>query len=309
MTLKIAVSSRSLFNIEDGDKIWREQGQDAFDQYMRENASKPLRPGVAFNLVRKLLALNDIVPEQKRVEVVLLSRNSADASMRVMASVEHHNLKIETGVFSGGTDRFRFAEAFGADLFLSANNDDVRTALSHGVAAATMCPVPEGSSESDNAYEHAGITFCLDGDAVVFSGESDHTYRTQGMDAYLKHELERREIPLGDGPFKALFIKLIELQKELPRENNPVRVALVTARGIQSHFRVMKTLNSWGVRLHEAVFCGGTPKGPVLRAMHADIFFDDTRSNIDSALAHQVSGACYVPNGDGGIRAEGDAAQ
>lgn len=304
MTLKIAVSSRSLFNIEDGDAIWREKGQEAFDKYMRDNAGKPLRPGVAFNLVRKLLALNKIDPTKKRVEVVLLSRNSADASRRVMHSVEHYDLDIETGVFCCGADRFRFASSIGADLFLSANSDDVIAALRHGVAAATMLPVND-----DNAFSDVGpdsskvVTIALDGDAVIFNGESDEKYRAHGMAAYLDHERANRDVPLGDGPFKSFFLKVIKLQQELPNGGEgALRIALVTARGIQSHFRVMETLNNWGVRLSQAIFCGGAPKGPMLNALGADIFFDDTKSNIDSALNHSIAAACHVPNGEGGIK-------
>lgn len=314
-TLTIAVSSRSLFNLEDGDKIWREQGQDAFDAYMRAGVERPLRPGVAFNLVRKLLALNNIAPKQERVKVLLLSRNSADASARVMSSVDHYKLPIETGVFCGGTDRFRFAKAFEADLFLSANPSDVITALKHGLAAATMLPfkaVPDDAVQGEALVTTTGfepVMFALDGDAVIFSDESDALYREKGFEPYLAHERANKDEPLGDGPFKQLFLKLIAVQEELskalagtPGAVNPLRVALVTARGIQSNARVLRTLNSWGARLHEAVFCGGRPKGPVLEALGADIFFDDTWSNVTSALNSNISAACHVPHGVGGIQ-------
>lgn len=316
MTLKIAVSSRALFHLEDGDKVYREQGQAAFNAYMRERCDRPLRKGVAFDIIRKLLALNTIIPAAPRVEVVLLSRNSADAGMRVMNSVQHYNLPIERAVFTSGSNRFRYAEAFGADLFLSTTPADVVDAIGHGMAAATMLPptqkhedeeLDSAMAEQHNAEDSPKVFFAFDGDSVLFSSEADECYRRDGFDAFLQHELSRVDIPLGEGPFKKFFIKLLELQADLPADNSPLRVALVTARGLQSHGRVIRTLREWGIQLNEAVFCGGAPKGPILRALGADVFFDDTKSNITSAIDHDIKAACHVPFGKGGLEAADSA--
>lgn len=319
MTLKIAVSSRALFHIEDGDKVFREQGQAAFNAYMRERSDRPLRKGVAFDLIRKLLALNTIIPASPRVEVVLLSRNSGDAGLRVMGSVQHYNLPIERSVFTSGTDRFRYAEAFEADLFLSTTPSDVMEALRNGIAAATMLPTAQrhedddvlaiAMSEEHSAEKSPQILFAFDGDAVVFSSESDEWYRANGIESFIQHEQDKVNVPLGEGPFKSFFIKLMQLQNELSGETTPVRVALVTARGLQSHGRVIRTLREWGIQLNEAIFCGGAAKGPILRALGADVFFDDTKSNITSALSHNIQAACHVPFGVGGIEAAETAFQ
>lgn len=312
MTLRIAVSSRALFHMEDGDKVYREQGQAAFNAYMRDRCDRPLRKGVAFDLIRKLLALNTIIPVSKRVEVVLLSRNSADAGMRVMSSVQHYGLPIERAVFTGGSNRFRYVEAVDADLFLSTTPSDVVESIKNGIAAATMLPPHQvhedeeltlAMNEQHSAEDSPGIFFAFDGDAVLFSAEADDCYRRNGFDAFVQHELSNAEIPLGEGPFKKFFVKLLALQSELPVENSPLRVALVTARGLQSHGRVIRTLRQWGIQLNEAVFCGGTAKGPILKALGADVFFDDTKSNIASALNHNIRAACHVPFGPGGLEA------
>ncbi|MDO8416312.1 MAG: 5'-nucleotidase [Agitococcus sp.] len=277
--LTIAVSSRSLFHVEDGHQIFETEGQDAFNQYMREKEALPLRPGPAFSLVKKLLALN-CPGVRDKVEVVLLSRNSPDAGMRVMNSIAHYQLDIERAVFSQGSDRFRYAKALGAQLFLSANASDVRAAIEHGLAAATMVPI-----EQSHEFDDMTIRIALDGDSVVFSSEADEYYRQEGLAAFRLSESAKAHIPLGDGPFRAFLQALYDLQKQLPVDNPPLKVALVTARGLPSHARVIYTLRSWGIRFHEAIFAGGHDKGPLLQAFGADLFFDDTQKNIDSATS------------------------
>lgn len=298
--LTIAVSSRSLFHIEDGNQIFETQGQAAFDAYMREKENIPLRPGAAFPLVQKLLALNNLrnPSEPKGVEVVMLSRNSPDAGMRAMNSVHHYGLDIERAVFSCGADRFKYAKALGAHLFLSANAADVKNAVDHGIAAATLVPRESADSQQDNT-----VRIAFDGDSVLFSDEADECYRRDGLVAFRQNEVDKADIPLGAGPFKSLLQELHNLQMTLPREQSPLRVALVTARGMPAHARVLHTLRSWGIHLDEAIFAAGAPKGQLLKAFGADIFFDDTQKNISSALEHDVLSG-HVPFGAGGIVAE-----
>ncbi len=299
--LRIAVSSRALFHIEDGDKVFRERGQEEFDAYMRAKESIPLRPGVSFNLIKKLLALNTPGGRRDRVEVVLLSRNSLDAGKRIMDSVQHYGLDIEASVFCSGGNRFRYAKAFGAHLFLSANASDVKAAIDNGVAAATMLP-----RESEDHQESAEIRFAFDGDSVLFSSEADDTYRQHGLDVFRQSEIDNAGVPLGAGPFKLFLDAMVFLQKQFPVGQSPVKLALVTARGLPAHARVIHTLRSWGVFMDEAIFAGGAPKGPLLRAYGADVFFDDTRKNIDSAHSNDIASG-HVPFGSGhGIVAESE---
>jgi 5'-nucleotidase len=293
--LTIAVSSRALFHIEDGDQLFKEKGQDEFDAYMRSKEHDPLRPGVAFGLVKKLLALNTNAKGQprNRVDVVVLSRNSPDAGLRVMESVHHHGLDIERGVFCSGGNRFRYAKAIGAHLFLSANPQDVAAAIANGVAAATMLP-----READAVQSDAEVKIAFDGDSVLFSSEADEIYQAHGLDAFRQGELDNANVPLGAGPFKPFLDALVEIQKEFPAGKAPLKLALVTARGMPSHARVIRTLRSWGVYMDEAIFAGGKPKGPLLRAFGADMFFDDTMKNVDSAHLHDVTSG-HVPFGTG----------
>lgn len=293
--LKIAVSSRSLFQLEDGNKIFMEQGQTAFNAYMRSSENKPLRKGVAFSLVRKLLSLNNFSKsEEKLVEVVMLSRNSPDAGMRVMNSIKHYGLDIERAVFSQGADRFKYAKAFGAQLFLSTTPEDVKNAIDKGLAAATLLPaLTEEDDESDSS-----VRIAFDGDAVLFSAEADEIYRAHGLEAFRNSEVTNAAVPLGAGPFKEFLTALHDLQQYLPKENSPLRLGLITARGMPAHSRVLLTLRAWNIHMDEAAFAAGFPKGPWLEAFGADIFFDDTQRNIESARSCRINSG-HVPFGSG----------
>lgn len=301
--LIIAVSSRALFHIEDGNDIFEKEGQDAFDAYMRSKEDVPLRPGAAFNLVRKLLKLNDVLAARGQpslVDVVILSRNSPDAGMRVMNSISHYGLPIERAVFTEGEDRFRYAKAFDAQLFLSANSDDVRTAIENGMAAATLVP-----REAENDEQDVEVRIAFDGDSVIFGSESDQEYRAVGLERWRSFEEANAHTLLSDGPFKKVLELLHAMQAAFAPGPCPVKIALVTARGLPAHKRVIRTLRHWGLRVDKAIFAGGNPKGPLLVAFRADMFFDDTRKNVDSAAACNIATG-HVPFGEGGIVAEPD---
>jgi 5'-nucleotidase len=283
--LTIAVSSRALFHLEDEHQIFQEMGSKAFNEYMRDNERVPLKPGPAFNLVRKLLALNSARgdnPGRDRVDVVLLSRNSPDAGMRIMQSILHYDLDIIRAVFSQGADRFRYTAAFGAQLFLSLSADDVRAAHTQGVAAAQLIP-HEADIDTDDV-----VRIAFDGDSVLFSDEAEAQVVNEGLAAWRQSEQEKAHLPLDAGPFKGVLTALAELQSQYPREKGPLRIGLFTARGVAVHERALRTLRSWGIRLDEALFANGLPKGPFLSAFGADMFFDDTLRHVESAKEHAV---------------------
>lgn len=300
--LTVAVSSRALFHLEDGDEIFATKGQIAFNEYMQSKEQVPLRPGPAFGLVKKLLALNDNDGSPRnRVEVILLSRNSLDAGMRVMESVRHYGLDIERALFCAGGERFSYAKGMGAHLFLSTTPSDVKAAIDNGLAAATMLPAETAEDQTDTT-----VRIAFDGDSVLFSSEADEVYRAEGLERFRESEVENAKVPLGAGPFKAFLEALCALQATLPvGVDSPLKLALVTARGMPAHARVIHTLRSWGVLVDVAIFCGGAPKGPILRAFGADVFFDDTTKNLDSARMHDIT-SCHVPYGTGhGIVVDG----
>lgn len=287
--LVVAISSRALFDLDESHQVFVEQGVDAYCQYQIEREDEVLAPGIAFHLVKKLLALNARADSKQQVEVILLSRNSADTGLRIFNSIRHHGLKITRAVFTRGGSTHRYISPLGAHLYLSANQEDVRMALSAGCAAATICPGTLGSNDS----EHLCIAF--DGDAVLFSDESEKIYKRQGLSAFEENEKASARHPLSGGPFKKFLAALHAIQAEYPSEESPIRTALITARGAPAHERVIRTLRTWDIRIDEAFFLGGRDKGEFLKAFGADIFFDDQQRHCESARRHVATG--HVPYG------------
>lgn len=290
--LTVAVSSRALFNLEDGNDIFQKEGWLAFGAYMRKNEKKPLRPGAAFYLVKKLLALNTPGGPRDKVEVLLLSSNTLDAGARVMNSVRHFGLDIERAFFTSGGDRFRLAKAGNVTLFLSTNPVEVRKALAAGIASASVMPHSRIAET-----ESAGLCIAFDGDSVLFSDEAERVNQAEGLLAFQKSERRQAKIPLGDGPFRPVLQALHDIQTNFFQNNRecPLKVALVTARGVPAYDRVLHTFRTWGVKVDSALFCAGLPKGPFLDAMGADLFVDDGLHHVESALQFVPSG--HVPNG------------
>jgi 5'-nucleotidase len=287
--LVVAVSSRALFDLSESHKVFQERGMAEYARYQRELENVILEPGHAFALVRKLLSLNTHRDLHPGVEITLLSRNSADTGLRIFNSIEHYGLDIERAVFTNGERPFRYLESFHADLYLSANAEDVRKALQAGLAAATILPHGGRRDKGDQ------LRIAFDGDAVLFSDEAERIFQEQGLEAFSESERKSAETPLTGGPFMPFLVALHQIQSAYPVEDNPIRTALVTARSAPAHKRVILTLRHWGIRIDEALFLGGKPKGPFLKAFGADIFFDDQAVHIDSAKEHVATG--HVPHG------------
>ena len=290
--LIVAISSRALFDLDDSHKIFTEQGIEAYCQFQIENENVPLEPGVAFPLVKKLLTLNNALHDKGSVEVILLSRNSADPGLRIFNSIEHHSLPITRAAFTGGHNPFGYVAALGAHLFLSADSDDVRNALEAGIAAATLLPSAKSDAQKPDQEQ---LRIAFDGDAVLFSDEAEQVYRSSGLAAFEETEKAAAHQPLSGGPFKAFLSILHQFQVILPAESSLIRTALITARGAPAHERVIRTLRAWGVRIDEALFLAGMEKGRFLNAFGADIFFDDQKVHCDSASQHVPTG--HVPHG------------
>ena len=153
--LTVAITARALFHMEDSHGLFEAEGVKAYAEFQREREDDVLEPGIAFPLVRKLLALNDGTPaDAPRVEVILLSRNSSDTGLRVFNSIQHHGLDIRRATFTSGAPVWPYIVPFGAQLFLSANPDSVRSALEAGVAAATILPARAPESAHDQLRMH-----------------------------------------------------------------------------------------------------------------------------------------------------------
>jgi 5'-nucleotidase len=290
--LIVAVSSRALFNLDESHAIFEKNGVEAYCHYQIENEDIPLQPGVAFSLVNKLLKLNEHDPDHPRVEVILLSRNSADTGLRIFNSIQHHHLDISRAAFTRGESTHPYISSFGAHLFLSAEPEDVRKALDAGFAAATILPSETSLAGTSNPSQ---LRIAFDGDSVLFSDESERIYKQAGLEAFESNEVITAKQPMLGGPFKNFLAMLHRIQLDYPADTSPIRTALITARGAPAHERVIRTLRAWNIRIDEALFLGGMEKGKFLKAFGADIFFDDQQKHCESARQHVATG--HVPHG------------
>ena len=287
--LVIAISSRALFNLDASHQVYQSEGLQAYSDYQVARVDQPLEPGEAFPRVHKLLRLFELLGGEQPVEVVVLSRHCADPGLRVFNAMDDSNLGISRAAFCGGESPWRYINAFGCQLFLSSEADDVRNALDCGVAAATL--VSGARQETGNDQ----LRFAFDGDAVLFSDEAERVYKSEGLAAFTASEKAAAHQPLAGGPFKPFLSALHRLQQAFPATEAPIRTALVTARSAPAHERVIRTLRAWNIRIDESIFLGGLNKTDFLRAYQADVFFDDQQTHCESASPHIATG--HVPHG------------
>lgn len=284
--LVIGVSTRALFDLSFEDALFEREGVAAFCKYQLEHEYDILKPGPGFGLIQALLNVNHLPGFENRVEVIIMSRNSADTSLRVFHSIHEYGLNITRAVLASGASLAPYLEAFETDLFLSADENDVQKAIDSGIAAGIVC------ADGVHTYEESRLPDCIriafDGDAVLFSDASERIFQEKGLHAFEQNELVNASKPMGEGPFARFLKALSDLQREFPPECAPIRTALVTSRSAPAHERVIRTLRAWNVRIDEAFFLGGISKKDVLKAFGAQIFFDDQQT-------HTLQAAAVVP--------------
>jgi 5'-nucleotidase len=293
----IGVSSRALFDLTVENQIFEEQGLDAYQEYQISHENEVLGKGPGFSLIKNLLALNELLPEERPVEVIIMSRNSTNTSLRVFNSIKHYGLDITRAVLVSGAQLSPYLKAFRTDLFLSAYEDDVQNAIDSGIAAGIIC--------TDHIYEEredGSIRIAFDGDAVIFDDSSELVYKQGGLKAFEENEARNADTPLEEGPFAGFLRKLSAIQEKLGPDNCPIRTALVTSRNAPAHERVIKTLRAWNVRLDEALFLGGIEKKDFLKAFGAQIFFDD--QSVHTLPASEEVPSARVPYRGGALGGE-----
>ncbi len=247
--LVIGVSTRALFDLEKENEVFEKEGIEGYRKYQLENENLPLAPGTAFYLIQSLLELNKQA-NKRIVEVIVMSRNSPETGVRILNTIKNSDLDITRVALSGGETLAPYIDAFNVDLFLSKDEKDVQMVIdSKACAAALIYAPPKEFNPSDNR-----VRIAFDADAVLFSDESEHRFKSEGMEAFHQYEAEHENDPLKEGPFAKLLIKLSKIQEHLPTriELSPLRLAIVTARNAPSHMRVIKTLRKWGVYVYEA---------------------------------------------------------
>jgi len=285
--LVVAISSRALFDFEEENRVFETGDLAQYEALQRSRLETPAKPGVAFGLIRKLLALN---ADEQRVEVVILSRSDPISGLRAFHSCREHGLAIERGVFTRGRSPFAYLKPLRASLFLSANPHDVRDALAAGFPAARVLPeTPRAASRYADE-----IRIAFDGDAVLFSDEAERIFQSEGLGAFVGHETQKKDSPLPGGPLKPLLAALNKLQRiaDDNESKSPmhIRTALVTARSAPAHERAIRTLMAWDIEIDEAMFLGGLDKGEFLREFEPDFFFDDQIRHCESARVVTATG-------------------
>ena len=275
--LVIGISSRALFDLEEENHLFEQSGVNEYSKFQIEHENSLLKPGTAYPLIEALLKINEKLGDDF-VEVIILSKNSPETGLRILNSINEKSLEISRAGFTGGKSIAPYLKAFNVDLFLSKDEKDVQTAIDNSIAAAIIYDPPDNfNSESDE------IRIAFDGDAVLFSDESEQIYKEKGLDAFIKYEKSNAEKPLPEGPFGKLLKTLSLIKDKQPTGTNFVRIAIVTARNSPAHKRVILTLRAWGVHVDEAFFLGGVSKDQILKAYNAHIFFDDQDSHIEPA--------------------------
>ncbi|NXP90197.1 5NT1B nucleotidase, partial [Passerina amoena] len=299
--ITVAVSSRALFNLVEEQRIYEEQGVEKYVEYQQKNENIILKPGPAFYFVKALEHVNtrllELYPDdEERFDIVLMTNVHAQVGVRLINSINHYGLTIERFCMTGGQSPIGYLTAYLTNLYLSADSDKVQEAIEAGIASATMF-----TANKDVVYSDTQLRVAFDGDAVIFSDESEQIFKEQGLDRFFEHEQLNENKPLAQGPLKGFLEDLGKLQKKFyaknERLNCPIRTYLVTARSAASSgARVLKTLRSWGLEIDEALFLAGAPKGPILVKIRPHIFFDDQMFHIEGA---QKLGAiaAHVPYG------------
>ncbi|MGW1467013.1 5'-nucleotidase [Streptomyces sp. NPDC002308] len=296
--LVVGIASSALFDLTESDAIFREHGEEGYRDYQEKHRDDELRPGVAFPFIRRLLSLNSLsTADDPLVEVIVLSRNDPDTGLRVMRSIESHGLPISRAIFRQGRSPYNFMPALNMSLFLSANGQDVRGAVSSGLAAGHVLGTPH---EDDSDDDDLRISFDFDG--VLAGDESEQVFQTGGIEEFRAHETRNAAIPHDAGPLKEFLagVNRIQQREEEERRRNPdyrirLHVSIVTARNAPAHERAVTSLKGWGLRVNDAFFLGGIDKGEIMKILRPHIFFDDQETHLVSTS--RTTPSVHVPFG------------
>ncbi|MES2757722.1 MAG: 5'-nucleotidase [Pseudomonadota bacterium] len=296
--LVIGVASSALFDLTGSHQVYLDSGPDEYRNFQEKNIDVILGKGVAFPFIRRFLNINKCFPRQAPVEVVLFSRNSPETGLRVMRSIAHYGLDISRAAFMTGTAPYPYLPAFNTSLFLSANEQDVKSAIAANYPAGLV--LPSKIVDDDDDVE---LRVAFDFDGVIADDEAESVFKKDGLDQFHAHEALHVARPHAPGPLADMFQKLALMQRmeERAQKRDPgyrkvLRIAIITARSAPSHERVVTTLKSWGVSANETFFLGGMDKSRVLSVFKPHIFFDDQLTHLKSSPGGTIP-MVHVPFG------------
>lgn len=285
--LVVAVSTTALFDLDEEDRIYNENGIEEYKRFQEANKTKTLDKGLAFPFIRRFLNINNVYSEQKPVEVVLLSKNSPETGLRVFNSIKEYGLDISRAAFTSGKNPCLYMPAYNVSLFLSTNRSDVDLAIKNKFPAGVLIKSIVHDDENDNELRVA-----FDFDGVLADDSAEKVYQeTKQLDLYFDHETQYKDEPIQPGLLKDFFTRLSFFQKleTKKKEKDPtyskiLRTAIVTARNAPAHERAVNTLKSWDVEVDEMFFLGGIEKKRILSIMKPHLFIDDQIGHLDQSL-------------------------
>jgi len=301
-TFVIGISATALFDMSESDQVYKDANQKdresavtVYRDFMLQHENDPLERGTGYPIVEALLSLNRFQTENNQaplVDVIVMSRNSPDTGLRVLKNIRDYGIGVTRSAFTGGETVVDYLDAFDVDLFLTTSVEDAQKVIDSKVCAAAVLKKPPKQTEDHTKSPEKQVRIAFDGDAVLFSDESELVYKLNGIDAFHEQEDALQAVTMADGPYANLLRKLSKLQSRLPTsvDNPPVRIAIVTARSSPAEMRVINTLRKWGVNVDEAFFLGGVEKTKILKAFRPHIFFDDQDVHLEKASLIVPSG-------------------
>lgn len=285
--LVVGVSTNALFNLENEDRIFREEGIESYKKFQIANKDRILEKGPAYPFVRRFLNINKMFKEQLPVEVVLLSRNSPETGMRAFNSIQKYGLNITRAAFTSGKSPFAYIPAYNISLFLSTNKEDVENAIKMKYPAGLILNTSIVDDETDMEFR---IAFDFDG--VLASDEAERIYQqNKNLSEFQEYETLHSSEPLQPGLLFDFFQKISSFQKlenRLAQTDSSyekvLRTAIVTARNAPAHERAINTLKSWDVEVDEMFFLGGIEKKRILEVLKPHLFIDDQIGHLDESM-------------------------
>lgn len=306
-TVRILLSSRVVFNLEEADRVFATEGAAAYADFMRgrgkyahdfdaNSGGRKLAPGAMWNFVAACNAINArhaaIDPKAPPViELAMVCKDTAETALPIFRNLDVQGLSIPVRQINAGKPiDAENLSSFGFDLFMTRNAADAQFAIDYGVAAAVI-NFPPGVAYARRAED--ALRFCLDGDAVTFGSSAEVTYQTKGLQKYRQSEFNKFAQKIEPGPFTAFLKKLCDVNKALVAkgEPEPFKLSLLTARGDEAAARVLTITEDLGITFNDRMyFAAGASKADILRSHMPDLFLDDQQ-------AHLTETSLFCPTG------------
>lgn len=270
-------------------------------------------PGAGLAFAKKLLEIN--TPDFIGVNLTILSDQSPRLAPKVCDSLHAHGFVMKGQSFRFGRGEAylnglpltpHVLRAFGIDLFLSPERNEVETALRAGIAAGQTFHNKLAKLAS---FSNPDILMVYDFDRVLglrkdmpklkFKGDGEAYFQKYGLFPYNKWERKHGKNPAHPASYADIYLKTALLreqaaERKLPRQ---IKLAILTASAGDALRRISSTMEYWGGELTKPdylISSGSTPKAGHLAYLRPDMFIDDSEKHIKGAL--DTTFAVLVPH-------------